>query len=115
MNEFQTMLQALNAELKKCNMTLEEFTEIMGWGRQDIYQLTGTSRPYKRRFLKIMKWMLLRNMDVPGVCAAGFAKRANFPLGILENEESRRRVAKFALRLWVEEQEMKYSKPVGEK
>lgn len=105
MNEFQTMIQALNAELKRCNMTLEEFTDTMGWGRQDIYQMTGTSRPYQKRFLKVMKWMLYRDMDVPGVCSAGFAKKYNFPLGILESEESRRRVAKFALRLWVEEQE----------
>lgn len=110
MSDFQTMVEALNKELTKCNMTLEEFAETMGWTRQDVYQMTSTPRPFRKRFLKIMGWMLLRNMDVPGVCAAGFAKKANFPLGILESEESRRRVAKFALRLWVEEQEAKHGR-----
>ncbi|MGN1208672.1 MAG: hypothetical protein ACI4SV_00100 [Duodenibacillus sp.] len=113
MSELPSMTEALSAELKKYGMTMNELADLINVRPSRLYAATGTSRPCIQTTLKLMKWMLLRDMDIPTIVGLGFVQKEKLPLGILENPESRYRLAKFFMRLWVEEQEEKYGYPVA--
>jgi hypothetical protein len=91
--------EALKREVKPLGLNLRMVEDAVGAG------VLRASRPSKRFLLRLMEWLYAKGLDTERVMACAYAAAGFMPLSILRSERSRYRVAAFAIRLWIEEQE----------